>query len=86
MKVAGIGGFSGRETQVSIKWLAQAVQSGRIRWVLVSGNGGGGPQDGRIGASELMAAIEKVGTKALTMNGGALYDLSGKAAVLLARA
>jgi hypothetical protein len=85
-KVAGIGGFSGRESQVSIKWLAQAVQSGRIRWVLVSGTGGGGFQDGRIGASELMAAVQKVGTKVLTTNGGTLYDLSGKAAQLLAQA
>jgi 4-amino-4-deoxy-L-arabinose transferase-like glycosyltransferase/putative flippase GtrA len=85
-KVAGIGGFSGRESQVSIKWLALAVQSGRIRWVLVSGTGGGGFQDGRIGASELMAAVQKVGTKVLTTNGGTLYDLSGKAAQLLAQA
>ncbi|TML93087.1 MAG: glycosyltransferase family 39 protein, partial [Actinobacteria bacterium] len=31
--VAGIGGFSGRESQVSLSWLADAVEAGRIRWV-----------------------------------------------------
>jgi 4-amino-4-deoxy-L-arabinose transferase-like glycosyltransferase len=81
-RVAGIGGFSGRESEVSVKWLANAVQSGRIRWVLADGNSGGF-QDGRVGASKLMAAVEKTGTKVLTTNGGTLYDLSGKAAALL---
>jgi 4-amino-4-deoxy-L-arabinose transferase-like glycosyltransferase len=32
--VAGIGGFSGRESSVSVKWLAQEVREGKIRWVL----------------------------------------------------
>ncbi len=32
--VAGIGGFSGRESDVSLSWLAQEVRSGKIRWVL----------------------------------------------------
>jgi 4-amino-4-deoxy-L-arabinose transferase-like glycosyltransferase len=32
--VAGIGGFSGRESDVSVSWLAQEVRSGKIRWVL----------------------------------------------------
>ena len=40
--VAGIGGFSGRESDVSVEWLAQEVQSGRIRWVLDSEQGGQG--------------------------------------------
>jgi 4-amino-4-deoxy-L-arabinose transferase-like glycosyltransferase len=43
--VAGIGGFSGRESDVSISWLAQEVRSGKITWVLVeaeaSGSGAG---------------------------------------------
>ena len=33
--VAGIGGFSGRESDVSASWLAAEVSSGKIRWVLV---------------------------------------------------
>jgi 4-amino-4-deoxy-L-arabinose transferase-like glycosyltransferase len=33
-KVAGIGGFSGRESDVSVSWLAMEVRSGKIRWVV----------------------------------------------------
>jgi 4-amino-4-deoxy-L-arabinose transferase-like glycosyltransferase len=32
--VAGIGGFSGRESEVSLSWLAQQVRAGKITWVL----------------------------------------------------
>jgi 4-amino-4-deoxy-L-arabinose transferase-like glycosyltransferase len=39
-KVAGIGGFSGRESDVSVSWLAQEVSVGKIRWVV--GEGGSG--------------------------------------------
>jgi 4-amino-4-deoxy-L-arabinose transferase-like glycosyltransferase/putative flippase GtrA len=82
--VAGVGGFSGRESEVSIKWLAEAVRDGKISWVLVDQSGGMGFQDGRVGASKLMAAVEKYGTKATTTSGVTLYDLSGKASALLA--
>jgi 4-amino-4-deoxy-L-arabinose transferase-like glycosyltransferase len=89
LKVAGIGGFSGRESEVSVKWLADAVQSGRIRWVLVdstSGIGGvGGPgSGGRVGASKVMAAVAQTCTKVKTVSGGVLYDCSGHAAALRA--
>jgi len=47
--------------------------------------GGFGSQDGRVGASELMAAVQKVGTKAFPTTGGTLYDPSGRAGALLAR-
>jgi 4-amino-4-deoxy-L-arabinose transferase-like glycosyltransferase len=44
--VAGIGGFSGRESDVSASWLAQEVRAGKIRWVLdeesATGSGGAG--------------------------------------------
>jgi 4-amino-4-deoxy-L-arabinose transferase-like glycosyltransferase len=57
-KVAGLGGFSGRESEVSVKWLSQAVKDGRIRWVLADGGGFQGPgRDGRVGASKLMSAV-----------------------------
>jgi 4-amino-4-deoxy-L-arabinose transferase-like glycosyltransferase len=39
--VAGIGGFSGRESTVSVSWLANAVRDGRVRWVLVDSSGTG---------------------------------------------
>jgi len=42
-QVAGIGGFSGRESDVAVAWLAQRVRAGSIRWVFVeSGAGGAG--------------------------------------------
>jgi 4-amino-4-deoxy-L-arabinose transferase-like glycosyltransferase len=73
--VAAIGGFSGNESQVSVDWLADAVQSGQIRWVL-TGGGRGGISDGRIGSTQVMAAVQQVGT-ATSVDG--LYDLSGHA-------
>ena len=39
--VAALGGFSGRESEVSATWLAQAVKDGRIRYVLTDASGGG---------------------------------------------
>jgi len=65
--VAGIGGFSGRESDVSVSWLAQEVRAGHIRWVLAEERGGGGPGGGggglpgdtRAGAKAAMAAVAK---------------------------
>jgi 4-amino-4-deoxy-L-arabinose transferase-like glycosyltransferase len=85
--VAGIGGFSGRESQVSTTWLADAVRSGRVRWVLTSANGGFGGNDGRVGSSQVMAAVAKVGRKVTITSGSStttLYDLSGRADALAA--
>ena len=85
--VAGIGGFSGRESQVTTTWLADAVRSGRVRWVLTSGNGGFGGNDGRVGSSQVMAAVARVGRKVTITSGSStttLYDLSGRADALAA--
>jgi 4-amino-4-deoxy-L-arabinose transferase-like glycosyltransferase len=85
--VAGIGGFSGRESEVSTQWLADAVRSGKIRWVLTSGSSGFGGNDGRVGSSKVMSAVEQVGKKVTVTSGSAtvtLYDLSGKADALAA--
>jgi 4-amino-4-deoxy-L-arabinose transferase-like glycosyltransferase len=61
--VAGIGGFSGRESDVSVSWLAQEVRSGKIRWVLYEqssgGPGGGVRGDTRTGAKTAMAAVAR---------------------------
>jgi 4-amino-4-deoxy-L-arabinose transferase-like glycosyltransferase len=85
--VAGIGGFSGRESEVSTQWLADAVRSGEIRWVLTSASSGFGGNDGRVGSSKVMAAVEKVGKKVTVTSGSTtvtLYDLSGRADALAA--
>jgi 4-amino-4-deoxy-L-arabinose transferase-like glycosyltransferase len=61
--VAGIGGFSGRESDVSVSWLAQEVRTGKIRWVLdeqsASTVGRGLPGDTRVGAKTAMTAVAK---------------------------
>lgn len=60
-EVAGIGGFSGKETSVSAAWLEAAIAAGRIRWILAEGTGSGGfgglPGDNRQGSR---SAIETV--------------------------
>ena len=75
--VAGIGGFSGRESQVSVAWLKQAVADGRIRWVLVDGQGGGMPQDGRTGSQTVMDWVQANGQEV----SDGLYLLSGTSQV-----
>jgi 4-amino-4-deoxy-L-arabinose transferase-like glycosyltransferase len=77
--VVAIGGFSGRESQVTTEWLADAVESGQIRYVLTTG-GGGLPNDGRTGADDVMSAVEAVGTPVSSVDG--LYDLQGLADAL----
>jgi len=62
--VAGIGGFSGRESDVSVSWLAQEVRSGKIRWVLAEQGGArsggpGLPGDTRAGSRAAMAAVTR---------------------------
>jgi hypothetical protein len=79
--VAALGGFSGRESEVSASWLAQAVRDGRIRYVMTDGAGGGMGNDGRVGSSALMAIVQQVGRET-TVSG--LYDLQGTAAALAA--
>ena len=99
--VAGIGGFSGRESDVSLSWLAQEVRAGKIRWVLAElgggGRGSGLPGDTRAGSRAAMARVAKV-CRAVTLTAagageaaggspeGGLYDCGGRAALLSAGA
>ena len=77
-KVAGIGGFSGRESDVSVAWLAGEVSSGHIRWVLAderrraAGRPGTGrlPGDTRTGSSVAIAAAAKACRKATLTSSG----------------
>jgi hypothetical protein len=66
-KLAGIGGFSGRESDVTAVWLAQRVRSGAIRWVLAEQSGAqagpGLPGDTRKGSKAAMTAVEQACTK-----------------------
>jgi hypothetical protein len=83
--VAAIGGFSGRESQVTVDWLANAVASGKIRWVLTGGQMGGRGGDSRTGSASAEAAVAKT-CKAVPSSSGVtgLYDCAGMASALRA--
>jgi len=74
--VAALGGFSGRESQVTVAWLAQQVREGHIRYVLTDGRSGGRRNDGRVGSSAVMAVVEQVGR---TTSVPGLYDVQSLA-------
>ena len=82
--VAAIGGFSGRESEVSVSWLADAVGDGRIRWVVTSGGGPGGMRDGRTGSTTAMSAVEAACAPVSAV--ASLYDCAQSADALRARA
>jgi hypothetical protein len=81
--VVALGGFSGRESEVSVQWLADAVRSGQVRWVL-AGSGGGLDNDGRVGATTVMAAVQETCPEVSSVSG--LYDCAGQAEALAAAA
>jgi 4-amino-4-deoxy-L-arabinose transferase-like glycosyltransferase len=86
--VAGLGGFSGRESSVTVAWLASEVRSGHLRWVLADDSAGPRlPGDTRAGSKSAIAAVEKA-CPAVTVSasGGSkvtTYDCSGRAAAIL---
>ena len=92
--VAGIGGFSGRESSVSVSWLADAVRDGRARWILVdsSATGPGLAGDTRTGsqrAIDVAAGICKQVPASSYSSGSStstatLYDCAGYADALAA--
>jgi hypothetical protein len=83
--VAGIGGFSGNESEVSASWLAQEIRSDKIRWVLDGSSGGfGGISGGRVGSRDAMQWVTEACRSATTVDGSVLYDCSGRAAQIVA--
>jgi 4-amino-4-deoxy-L-arabinose transferase-like glycosyltransferase len=77
-EVAGIGGFSGKESSVSVEWLEERIESGAIAWIYTSGSaagvgaaggpGGGqssgGPgEDSRTGSESAIDTVVKSCTK-----------------------
>ena len=68
--MAGIGGFSGKESSVSATWLEERIESGAISWIYVGGSGGGmtgGPGgeagDTRTGSESAIDTVVKSCTK-----------------------
>jgi 4-amino-4-deoxy-L-arabinose transferase-like glycosyltransferase len=62
-EVAGIGGFSGKESSVSASWLEGRIDSGAITWIYTSGLGtpGGGAAGGFGGSSTTGALTGSTG-------------------------
>jgi 4-amino-4-deoxy-L-arabinose transferase-like glycosyltransferase len=87
--VAGIGGFSGRESTVTAAWIAEMVKEGRLRYILGDNAQFAGPSDGRTGSASAISIAESVATK-VTFTYDAqkvtMYDLHGKSAAILAAA
>ena len=88
--VAGLGGFSGRESSVSADWIATMVRAGRLRWLLDEGDTAGGlPGDTRTGSEAAIRIAESVARRVtVTVDGSAvtLDDLQGRADAILAAA
>ena len=87
--VAGLGGFSGRESSVSVSWLAAEVRAGRLRWVLSdAGSAPRLPGDTRLGSQTAMSAVAKAcRAVSVTGTGGtsvSLYDCQARAAAIIA--
>ena len=86
--VAGLGGFSGLESTVSVSWLAHEVQAGKLRWVLVDdgSQGGGLPGDTRTGSEAAFDVVAKT-CRAVTLSTSTgtvtMYDCQGYGAALL---
>jgi hypothetical protein len=85
--VAGLGGFSGRESTVSLSWLAHEVLAGKLRWVIVdSSQSGGLPGDTRTGSASALDVVAKTCRKVtLSTSDGTvtMYDCQGYGAALL---
>jgi 4-amino-4-deoxy-L-arabinose transferase-like glycosyltransferase len=85
--VAGLGGFSGRESSVSASWIAMEVREGRLRWVIVdNAQGMTLPGDTRTGSQAAMDVVAKTCRPVtLSSNGttGQMYDCLGRATAIL---
>ncbi|MBV9000808.1 MAG: glycosyltransferase family 39 protein, partial [Solirubrobacterales bacterium] len=85
--VAGLGGFSGRESSVSATWLADEVAAGRLRWVIVDTTEGAAlPGDTRTGSQTAMNVVAST-CRRVTLDTSAgtvtMYDCQGRAAAIL---
>ena len=85
--VAGLGGFSGRESSVTASWIAMEVREGRLRWVIVDNSQGATlPGDTRTGSETAMDVVAKT-CRAVTLSSsgsnGQMYDCLGRASAIL---
>ncbi len=89
--VAGLGGFSGRESSVTASWIAMEVREGRLRWVIDDGaQDFRAAGDTRTGSQAALTVVAKT-CKPVTIRGNnatnvTIYDCQGRAAAILAAA
>jgi hypothetical protein len=98
--VAGLGGFSGRESTVSAAWIAMEVRDGRLRWIVADASQstpsfGGDTRQGSAGAFAIVAnactavtvgSSSSSGSGSGSGSGGTMYDCRGRASAILAAA
>ena len=89
--VAGLGGFSGRESSVTAAWIAMEVREGRVRWVIDDARQDFRARgDTRSGSSAAMAVVtrtcEPVTVRASSGMTVKMYDCKGRAAAIAAGA
>ncbi len=89
--VAGLGGFSGRESSVTGAWIAAEVRSGHLRWVLAGDSQAGRlPSDTRTGSQAALVIVERTCRRVtFTTTGGTkvtMYDCQGRASAIMAAA
>ncbi|MBV9473098.1 MAG: hypothetical protein JO206_09015 [Solirubrobacterales bacterium] len=82
--VAGLGGFSGRESSVTASWIASEVSSGRLRWIVADqGASFVAPGDTRTGSRQALAVVARTcPALTLTTSNGTkitMYDCKGRA-------
>jgi 4-amino-4-deoxy-L-arabinose transferase-like glycosyltransferase len=83
--VAGLGGFSGRESTVTVAWLAAQVRAGHVRWVVIdAAQGRRLPGDTRQGSQTALEAVQKACRAVSSSSGaGSIYDCRGRASGIL---
>ncbi|MGH2884363.1 MAG: hypothetical protein ACRDPA_16990, partial [Solirubrobacteraceae bacterium] len=85
--VAGLGGFSGRESSVTASWIAMEVREGRLRWVIVDNTEGfslaGDTRTGSQAAMDVVAKTCRRVTLSSSATSGQMYDCLGRATAIL---
>jgi hypothetical protein len=77
LPVMAMGGFSGSDPAPTLEQFQSYVESGELRFVLISTGGGGGGLGG--GSSDISSWVTANGTLVEEVGDGALYDLSALA-------
>jgi 4-amino-4-deoxy-L-arabinose transferase-like glycosyltransferase len=90
-EVAGLGGFSGRESSVTASWIAMEVREGRLRWVINDGaqdfRARGDTRTGSEAAIEVVAkTCKRIAISAKNGSNVTMYDCQGRAGAILSAA